>query len=214
MRVCGAKVGKRVFFDTAPPAELDNLSIGDDVTVLEGTQTLLPHVIDHGHLQFARIKIENSCTVGIQSVMLPFTTLRTGVSLDALTLVLKGQELVQNSHWTGTPAAPFDLNLAKRLAEQFEGIDLFNKPEHGLEHSEISDSDSCCIELDIEPDSIESRGERSKSETETTLEGLEPLVVPQSSQSRKGYGDSSQRQATERLPLLDRRGGAYGSTRN
>ena len=47
MRVCGATVGKRVFFDTVPPAELDNLFIGDGVTVLEGDQTLLPHVIDH-----------------------------------------------------------------------------------------------------------------------------------------------------------------------
>ena len=69
-------------------------------------------------LQFARIKVEDNCTIGINSVMLPYTTLESGASLDALTLILKGQQLKQNSHWQGSPASTFGLSLAKRLVDE------------------------------------------------------------------------------------------------
>ena len=69
-------------------------------------------------LQFARIKVEDNCTIGINSVMLPYTTLESGVSLDALTLILKGQQLKQNSHWQGSPASTFGLSLANRLVDE------------------------------------------------------------------------------------------------
>ena len=72
LRILGAQVGERVFWDTFPPVETRALNIGDDVVVEDGAM-LLGHVVDHGELQFGLIHVGKGSVVNANVNIQPHT---------------------------------------------------------------------------------------------------------------------------------------------
>jgi len=103
LRLLGAKIGARVYFDTMPPVETDCLEFGDDVVVLPGIQTLVPHSFDRGQLQFAPLKVGNLGSLGINACMMLSTEVGEATAVGPLSLIGKNERLEAGKYMHGNP---------------------------------------------------------------------------------------------------------------
>jgi carbonic anhydrase/acetyltransferase-like protein (isoleucine patch superfamily) len=102
LRALGARIGKRVFFDTLAPMELDALVVGDDA-VIDGCR-IEPHTIDNGRMQFAEVEIGDKAVIGYGSVLSALTHAKERSEVLAGTYVMKGDVLPPGTAWVGNPA--------------------------------------------------------------------------------------------------------------
>jgi non-ribosomal peptide synthetase-like protein len=105
MRLLGAKIGKRVFFDSTYFTEYDLVSIGDDVAI-NSEATIQTHLFEDRIIKMARLKIGNECTVGALSIVLYDTDMGNNSHLGNLSLLMKGESLPENTYFAGIPAKP------------------------------------------------------------------------------------------------------------
>jgi non-ribosomal peptide synthetase-like protein len=103
MRLFGIKIGKRVWMGTTFITEFDLVEIGDDVSIGAST-SLQTHLFEDRVMKMSTIKINNGVSIGPRSVILYDTEIGNEASLDALSLVMKGESLPAQSHWRGIPA--------------------------------------------------------------------------------------------------------------
>jgi len=127
LRLLGAKVGTRVWFDTNPPVELDLLEIGDN-SIVDNHVLIVPHVMDYGRMQFSRIVIGRNCVISMDCLLMPGTAINDGVELLPGTVSSKDEgfppytryqgncaefvslrqpEVIQDQHMTGCEADEF-----------------------------------------------------------------------------------------------------------
>ncbi|OJW13293.1 Pls/PosA family non-ribosomal peptide synthetase [Mucilaginibacter sp. 44-25] len=102
LRLFGVKTGKRVWLNTTDITEYDMVSIGDDAALNEdcGPQT---HLFEDRVMKVGAIKIGDRCSVGSRSIILYDTQMESDVSLEPLSLVMKGEQLAAGTNWTGSP---------------------------------------------------------------------------------------------------------------
>lgn len=112
LRMLGARIGQRVFFDTHVPQELDALTVKDDV-VLDHCQ-LVMHAIDNGRLQFAPIHIGNRCIIGHGSHLGAMSRLEDDAVVLPGTYVVKGSVLPRTSTWVGNPPSRLETKLTEK----------------------------------------------------------------------------------------------------
>jgi non-ribosomal peptide synthetase-like protein len=103
MRLMGVKIGKRVWMDTTFITEFDLVEIGDDAAI-GGSTSLQTHLFEDRVMKMSTVKIGAGASIGSRSVVLYDTEVGAGTSLDALSLVMKGESLPAQSHWRGIPA--------------------------------------------------------------------------------------------------------------
>ncbi|KAI9330525.1 hypothetical protein BDR26DRAFT_697506 [Obelidium mucronatum] len=103
LRLMGSKIGKNVYMEGIPPIETDQLEIGDDAIVMDRV-VLQPHVIDHATLQFARIYIGKGVVMEPKSSLQALSTLSKGSKLKALSFVMKGETIPEDTVWAGNPS--------------------------------------------------------------------------------------------------------------
>jgi non-ribosomal peptide synthetase-like protein len=103
LRLFGAKIGRRVWLDTTYLTEFDLVDVGDDAAIGE-TTSLQTHLFEDRVMKMSFVKIGTACSVGPRSVVLYDAEVGAGASLDALSLVMKGESLPPGSHWQGIPA--------------------------------------------------------------------------------------------------------------
>ena len=101
-RLLGAKIGRRVYLDTTELTEFDLIKIGDDVAVNLDC-TLQTHLFEDRVMKMSNIEVGAGCHLGSMSLVLYDTHLAPGSSIDDLSLVMKGETLPANTHWTGIP---------------------------------------------------------------------------------------------------------------
>jgi non-ribosomal peptide synthetase-like protein len=101
-RLLGAKIGKRVYLDTTELTEFDLVQIGDDVAINHDC-TLQTHLFEDRVMKMSTVDIGAGCHLGSMSLVLYDTRLEPGSSVDDLSLVMKGETLPANTHWTGIP---------------------------------------------------------------------------------------------------------------
>jgi non-ribosomal peptide synthetase-like protein len=104
-RMFGARIGRRVYMDTAEITEFDLVEVGDD-TALNETCTIQTHLFEDRVMKMSFVRIGNRCSVGAGSTVLYDTYLGDGSSLEDLSLVMKGEVLPAGTAWTGIPAIP------------------------------------------------------------------------------------------------------------
>jgi len=104
LRALGAEVGDGVFFNTIPPVETDCLIIADGATVLEAPQSLVPHALDHGMLQFAPIRIGQDASIGMSACVQLLACLEDGAVLEAQSLLFKSDTIAAHTNAQGIPA--------------------------------------------------------------------------------------------------------------
>jgi non-ribosomal peptide synthetase-like protein len=83
--------------------EFDLVEIGDDAAI-GGSTSLQTHLFEDRVMKMSTVKIGAGASVGSRSVVLYDAEVCAGASLDALSLVMKGESLPAGSQWRGVPA--------------------------------------------------------------------------------------------------------------
>ncbi|RLU81389.1 peptide synthetase [Streptomyces griseocarneus] len=105
MRLFGAKVGRRTWLNTTYMTEFDLVEVGDDAAVGEAT-SLQTHLFEDRVMKMSRVRVGDGASIGARCVVLYDATVGTDTTLDALSLVMKGESLPAGSDWRGIPARP------------------------------------------------------------------------------------------------------------
>jgi non-ribosomal peptide synthetase-like protein len=105
LRLLGVKTGKRVWLNTTDITEYDMVHIGDDTALNEdcGPQT---HLFEDRVMKVGPVKIGKRCSIGARSIILYDSEIGDNVNMDALSLVMKGENLQPDSNWSGSPIRP------------------------------------------------------------------------------------------------------------
>ena len=103
LRLFGARIGRRVYLDTTFLTEFDLVRVGDDAAIGHST-SLQTHLFEDRVMKMSNVTVEPDCSVGCRAVVLYDAQLGAGTSLDALSLVMKGEVLPASSRWQGIPA--------------------------------------------------------------------------------------------------------------
>ena len=101
-RWMGCKVGRWVFLETTLFSEFDLVQIGDEATLNIGS-TVQTHLFEDRVMKSDFLTIGDRCSVGNMAVVLYNTEMQRGSSLDALSVLMKGENLAAASCWTGIP---------------------------------------------------------------------------------------------------------------
>ena len=102
-RLLGARIGRRVYLDTTELTEFDLVDIGDDVAINHDC-TLQTHLFEDRVMKMSHVHVGDGCHLGSMSLILYDTRLEAGSSVDDLSLVMKGETLPANTHWSGIPS--------------------------------------------------------------------------------------------------------------
>jgi non-ribosomal peptide synthetase-like protein len=107
LRLLGVRIGRRVFIETTYTTEFDLVRVGDDAAI-GGTTSLQTHLFEDRVMKMSTVKIGAGCSVGPRAVVLYDAELEAGAKLDALSLVMKGEQLPATTQWQGIPAQRVD----------------------------------------------------------------------------------------------------------
>ena len=102
-RLLGAKIGRRVYLGSTEITEYDLVEIGDDACINESA-TLQTHLFEDRVMKMGRVEVGEGASVGCLSLVLYDTRLQGGASLNALSLLMKGETLPRRGSWQGIPA--------------------------------------------------------------------------------------------------------------
>jgi non-ribosomal peptide synthetase-like protein len=105
LRLLGAKVGRRVYTETTGFLEWDLVELGDRA-VLNEDCVLQTHLFEDRMLKASRLRVGADCSVGAMSVVLYDSQMQDRSSLDALSLLMKGETLRAGTSWRGIPPLP------------------------------------------------------------------------------------------------------------
>jgi non-ribosomal peptide synthetase-like protein len=111
MRWMGCKVGRWVFLETTLFSEFDLVEIGDEAALNLGA-TVQTHLFEDRVMKSDFLKIGERASVGNMAVVLYSTEMQRGSSLDALSVLMKGEVLPAASCWTGIPTKRATTSIA------------------------------------------------------------------------------------------------------
>jgi non-ribosomal peptide synthetase-like protein len=101
----GARIGRRVHLDTTFVSEFDQVHVEDDAAIARAC-SLQTHLFEDRVMKMSTVQVGAGCTIGPRSVVLYDSSVEPGASLDALSLVMKGESLPGGTCWRGIPAQP------------------------------------------------------------------------------------------------------------
>ncbi len=104
LRLLGMKIGKGVYIETTDFTEFDLISIGDHVILNNGC-TLQTHLFEDRVMKMERIRLERQCQLGSGAVVLYDSLLEPDVSIQPMSLIMKGERVPQATAWQGIPAS-------------------------------------------------------------------------------------------------------------
>ncbi|MBB6499257.1 Pls/PosA family non-ribosomal peptide synthetase [Pedobacter cryoconitis] len=102
-RMMGCEIGKDVYMDTSEITEFDLVHVGDHVAI-NHMCTLQTHLFEDRVMKMAHLHIGDYCNIGAMSVVLYDSTIEEGATLQALSLVMKGETIPKHTQWAGSPA--------------------------------------------------------------------------------------------------------------
>ncbi|MFC4604599.1 Pls/PosA family non-ribosomal peptide synthetase [Rhodococcus kronopolitis] len=103
LRGFGATIGRRVWIGTTYLTEFDLVRIGDDATVGAGV-SLQTHLFEDRVMKMSTVTVGDGASVGTRSIVLYDAVVGDGAELDALSLLMKGEQLPPHTRWHGIPA--------------------------------------------------------------------------------------------------------------
>ena len=101
-RWMGCRLGRWVFLETTLFSEFDLVEIGDEAALNYGA-TIQTHLFEDRVMKSDVLKIDERASVGNMAVVLYATEMQRGASLDALSVLMKGEVLPAATCWTGIP---------------------------------------------------------------------------------------------------------------
>ncbi len=103
LRIFGAKIGCRVYMETTYLTEFDLVEVGDDAAIGHKT-SLQTHLFEDRIMKMSTVIIGRNSSVSPRCIVLYDSAVGEGASLDALSLVMKGEMLPPGTQWCGIPA--------------------------------------------------------------------------------------------------------------
>jgi non-ribosomal peptide synthetase-like protein len=103
LRIFGAKIGRRVYMETTYLTEFDLVEVGDDAAIGHKT-SLQTHLFEDRIMKMSTVVIGRNSAVAPRCIVLYDSAVGEGASLDALSLVMKGEMLPPGTRWCGIPA--------------------------------------------------------------------------------------------------------------
>jgi non-ribosomal peptide synthetase-like protein len=102
MRFLGVKIGKRVWLYTTDITEYDMVSIGNEAMMNEdcGPQT---HLFEDRIMKIGSVKIGSQTTINSRTIILYDSEIGNHVVVESLSLIMKGENLSDNTTWQGNP---------------------------------------------------------------------------------------------------------------
>lgn len=110
-RWMGCKVGRWVFLETTLFSEFDLVEIGDEAALNLGA-TIQTHLFEDRVMKSDFLKIGERASVGNMAVVLYSTEMQRSSSLDAMSVLMKGEVLPAASCWTGIPTKRATTSIA------------------------------------------------------------------------------------------------------
>jgi non-ribosomal peptide synthetase-like protein len=104
-RALGARIGRRVYMETADLTEFDLVRV-DDEAALNADCTIQTHLFEDRVMKMSRIQIGRRSRIGAGSLVLYDTQMEDGASLGDLSLLMKNEVLPAETRWEGIPARP------------------------------------------------------------------------------------------------------------
>ncbi|WP_309069920.1 Pls/PosA family non-ribosomal peptide synthetase [Arthrobacter sp.] len=102
-RMLGVKVGKRLYDAGVNIPEKTLVTIGDDCAFNEGT-AIQGHSLEDGTFKSDHIVLGDRCSLSVESFVNYGVTMGNGVVLEADSLLMKGEDVPDNSVYAGNPA--------------------------------------------------------------------------------------------------------------
>jgi len=103
LRLFGTRIGKRTWIGTTYLTEFDLVTIDDHATVGRGV-SLQTHLFEDRVMKMSTVHIGAGATVGDRAIVLYDAVVGRQAVLNALSLVMKGEELPPGTRWRGIPA--------------------------------------------------------------------------------------------------------------
>ncbi|MGK2854933.1 MAG: Pls/PosA family non-ribosomal peptide synthetase, partial [Microbacteriaceae bacterium] len=104
LRLFGARIGPRAYVDTTYLTEFDLVEIGPDA-VVGAEVSLQTHLFEDRVMKMSTVWLKEGSSIGERSVVLYDASVGVGADLGPLSLVMKGEDLPDNTRWLGIPAA-------------------------------------------------------------------------------------------------------------
>lgn len=105
-RLLGVKVGKRLYDAGVNIPEKTLVSIGDDCAFNEGT-AIQCHSLEDGTFKSDHIVLGNRCSLGVEAFVNYGVIIGSGSSLEADSLLMKGEDVPEDTLLVGNPARAF-----------------------------------------------------------------------------------------------------------
>ena len=103
LRWFGARIGRRTWIGTTYLTEFDLVEVDDDAAVGREA-SLQTHLFEDRVMKMSTLRVGAGATVGTRAIVLYDAVVGDGVTLGALSLVLKGEHLAAGTSWHGIPA--------------------------------------------------------------------------------------------------------------
>jgi hypothetical protein len=107
LRLCGARIGRRVYVNTLGLSDYNLLEFGDDV-VIGADVHIAGHTVERGIVKTGAVRLGAGVTVGIGSVMEIDVSAGSGAQIGALSFVPKHSVLAANNIYVGIPVRQVD----------------------------------------------------------------------------------------------------------
>lgn len=107
VRLCGARLGRRVYINSLSVSDYNLIECGDDV-VIGGAVQLSGHTVESGIVKTARVHLGDRVTVGIGSVIEIGVEIGDGAQIGALSFVPKYTRLKGDAVYAGAPVMRLD----------------------------------------------------------------------------------------------------------
>lgn len=101
-RMMGARIGRNVWLESWWLPEFDIIDIGDNATVNRGT-VIQTHLFHDRVMSLVPTRLADGATLGVNSFVLPGSTIGTRTIVGNGSLVLRDEELPPDSYWQGNP---------------------------------------------------------------------------------------------------------------
>jgi non-ribosomal peptide synthetase-like protein len=102
LRLFGAHIGARVYFDTAYLTEFDLVHVEDDAAI-GNMCSLQTHLFEDRVMKMSTLYVRAGAAVGDRAIVLYDAEIGEGAVLEPLSLAMKGEQLPPGTRWRGVP---------------------------------------------------------------------------------------------------------------
>lgn len=107
MRLNGARIGHRVWINSANIVDHNLLEFGDDVVVGAGVH-LSGHTVERGVVKTGTVRVGSRVTIGVGTVVSVGTEIEDDAHVGALSFIPKWTRLAGGTTWVGAPVHPLE----------------------------------------------------------------------------------------------------------